>query len=167
MQLEPARARRFSRSQATLAAPTLSRIPFPVPFLEYSLLAIGSERPLSPKRLVELLLNDWHNLWSNSLRASALEPATDHSALLLNKRPNLGGVCSAYMPSSQFTTVDVERRGVCLSLKLSNWGCSECSCYYSYPASLHFTDRLDYLAVFSALWLEPRFCSVRDRWPNY
>ena len=83
MQLKPARARRFSGSQATLAALTLSRMPFTVPFLEYSLLAVGSKRPLSPKHPVELLLDDWHNLWRNLLSASALEPAADHSALLL------------------------------------------------------------------------------------
>jgi hypothetical protein len=32
---------------------------------------------------------------------------------------------------------------------------------------LHFANRLDYLAMFGALWLEPRFCSVRDHWLNH
>ena len=84
MQLEPAGTWRFSGSQATLAAPTLSRILFPVPFFEYCLLTISSKRRLSPKRLIELLLNNWHNLWNNSPGASAPEPAADHSILLLN-----------------------------------------------------------------------------------
>jgi hypothetical protein len=82
VQLEPAGARRFSGSQATPAAPTLSRIPFAVPFLEYCLLAVSSKHPLPPKRTVALFLDKWHNLWNNPLRASALEPAADQVIIL-------------------------------------------------------------------------------------